>query len=185
MDKKWDTVIPAEMKRLFVKWDIYVPLVTKGLMRHCSSLIHVDQSTNFLDAFLHKPFSELVPRWRTLLLKSYNIEYSYTLKFIFERVQDERVGTYAIRYNSNWVTVGSTGGIGWSSLAQVCKAPASRNDAFEPDVFGRRQTSWVPSCGPRLLVRVFHFNILWSTSVRQTNCHRILAKVCIFFFVLW
>jgi len=31
MEKKWDTVIPADVKRLFVKWDIYVPLVTKGL----------------------------------------------------------------------------------------------------------------------------------------------------------
>ena len=46
MEKKWDTVIPADLKRLFVsgtycypsglektlcKWDIYVPLVTKGL----------------------------------------------------------------------------------------------------------------------------------------------------------
>jgi len=33
MEKKRDTVIPADLKRLFVKWDIYVPLVTKGL-RH-------------------------------------------------------------------------------------------------------------------------------------------------------
>jgi len=31
MEKKWDTVIPADLKGLFVKWDIYVPLVTKGL----------------------------------------------------------------------------------------------------------------------------------------------------------
>jgi len=31
MEKKWDTVIPADLNRLFCKWDIYVPLVTKGL----------------------------------------------------------------------------------------------------------------------------------------------------------
>jgi len=31
MEKKWDTVIPADLKRLFCKWNIYVPLVTKGL----------------------------------------------------------------------------------------------------------------------------------------------------------
>ena len=31
MEKKWDTVIPADLKRLFFKWDIYVPLVTEGL----------------------------------------------------------------------------------------------------------------------------------------------------------
>jgi hypothetical protein len=30
MEKKWDTVIPADLKRLFFKW-IYVPLVTKWL----------------------------------------------------------------------------------------------------------------------------------------------------------
>ena len=30
MEKKWDTVIPADSKRL-CKWDIYVPLVTKRL----------------------------------------------------------------------------------------------------------------------------------------------------------
>jgi hypothetical protein len=30
MEKKWDTVIPADLKRL-VKWGIYVPLVTKVL----------------------------------------------------------------------------------------------------------------------------------------------------------
>jgi hypothetical protein len=31
MEKKWDTVIAADLKRLFCKWDIYVPLVPKGL----------------------------------------------------------------------------------------------------------------------------------------------------------
>ena len=31
MEKKWDTVIPADLKRLFCKWDIYVLLVMKGL----------------------------------------------------------------------------------------------------------------------------------------------------------
>jgi hypothetical protein len=30
MEKKWVTVIPADLKRL-CKWDMYVPLVTKGL----------------------------------------------------------------------------------------------------------------------------------------------------------
>jgi hypothetical protein len=30
MEKKWDTIIPADLKRL-CKWDIYIPLVTKGL----------------------------------------------------------------------------------------------------------------------------------------------------------
>jgi hypothetical protein len=32
MEKKWDSDIPADLKRLFDEWDIYVPLVTKGLM---------------------------------------------------------------------------------------------------------------------------------------------------------
>ena len=33
MDKKWDTVIPADLKRLFVSGTYtYVPLVTKGLI---------------------------------------------------------------------------------------------------------------------------------------------------------
>jgi hypothetical protein len=32
MEKKWDTVIPADLKRLFVSGTyVYVPLVTKGL----------------------------------------------------------------------------------------------------------------------------------------------------------
>jgi len=30
MEKKWDTVVPADLKRLFVS-GIYVALVTKGL----------------------------------------------------------------------------------------------------------------------------------------------------------
>jgi len=30
MEKRWDTVIPADLKRLFVS-GIHVPLVTKGL----------------------------------------------------------------------------------------------------------------------------------------------------------
>jgi hypothetical protein len=32
MEKKWDTVIPADLKRLFVS-EAYVPLVTKGLRK--------------------------------------------------------------------------------------------------------------------------------------------------------
>ena len=31
MEKKWDTVIPADLKKTLFKWEIYVPLVTKGL----------------------------------------------------------------------------------------------------------------------------------------------------------
>jgi hypothetical protein len=31
MEKKWDTVIPADLKTLFVSGTIYVLLVTKGL----------------------------------------------------------------------------------------------------------------------------------------------------------
>jgi hypothetical protein len=30
MEKKWDTVIPVDLKRLSVKWDIRVLLVMKG-----------------------------------------------------------------------------------------------------------------------------------------------------------
>jgi hypothetical protein len=30
-EKKWDTVIPADLK-ILCKWDVYVPLVTKGLI---------------------------------------------------------------------------------------------------------------------------------------------------------
>jgi len=33
MEKKWDTVTPADLKKTLCKWDIYVPLVTKGLMK--------------------------------------------------------------------------------------------------------------------------------------------------------
>ena len=33
-EKRWDTVIPADLKKTPCKWDIYVPLVTKGLMRY-------------------------------------------------------------------------------------------------------------------------------------------------------
>jgi hypothetical protein len=32
MEKKWNTVIPADLIGLFVKWDIYVPLVRKRLI---------------------------------------------------------------------------------------------------------------------------------------------------------
>jgi hypothetical protein len=32
MEKKWDTVTPADLKRLFVSGRYYAPLVTKGLM---------------------------------------------------------------------------------------------------------------------------------------------------------
>jgi len=31
MEKKWDTVIPADLEKTLCKWDMYVPLVTKGL----------------------------------------------------------------------------------------------------------------------------------------------------------
>ena len=31
MEKKWDTVTPADLKKTLCKWDIYIPLVTKGL----------------------------------------------------------------------------------------------------------------------------------------------------------
>jgi hypothetical protein len=31
MEKKWDTIIPADFEKTLCKWDIYVPLVTKGL----------------------------------------------------------------------------------------------------------------------------------------------------------
>ena len=30
-EKKWGTVIPVDLKRLFVSGTVYVPLVTKGL----------------------------------------------------------------------------------------------------------------------------------------------------------
>jgi hypothetical protein len=30
MEKKWDTVILADFEKTLFKWDIYVPLVTKG-----------------------------------------------------------------------------------------------------------------------------------------------------------
>jgi hypothetical protein len=37
MEKKWDTVIPLDLKRLFVrKWDTHVLLVMKGLIKKCS-----------------------------------------------------------------------------------------------------------------------------------------------------
>jgi hypothetical protein len=32
MEKKWDTVTPVDLKTL-CKWEIYVPLVTKGLIK--------------------------------------------------------------------------------------------------------------------------------------------------------
>jgi hypothetical protein len=32
-EKKWDTVIPADLTRTLCKWDTYVPLVTEGLRR--------------------------------------------------------------------------------------------------------------------------------------------------------
>jgi hypothetical protein len=31
MEKKWDTVIPAELEKTLCKWEIYVLLVMKGL----------------------------------------------------------------------------------------------------------------------------------------------------------
>jgi hypothetical protein len=39
MGKKWDTVIPADLKRL-CKWDIYVPLVTKWLRKVFSLIVY-------------------------------------------------------------------------------------------------------------------------------------------------
>jgi len=30
MEKKWDTTVPADLKKTICKWDIYDPLVTKG-----------------------------------------------------------------------------------------------------------------------------------------------------------
>jgi hypothetical protein len=47
MEKKWDTVIPADLKRTLCKWDIYVPLVTKGLrnMRWDGHVTHTEQQT--------------------------------------------------------------------------------------------------------------------------------------------
>jgi hypothetical protein len=48
MEKKWDTVIPADLKRFFIrKWDIYVPLVTKMLMILKRSL-HISESSQML-----------------------------------------------------------------------------------------------------------------------------------------
>jgi len=35
MEKKWDTVTPADLKKTLCKWDVYVPLVTKGLNMWC------------------------------------------------------------------------------------------------------------------------------------------------------
>jgi len=32
MEKKWDTVTPADLKKTLCKWDLYVSLVTKGLI---------------------------------------------------------------------------------------------------------------------------------------------------------
>jgi len=37
MEKKWDTVTPADLKKTLCKWDIYVPLVTKGLKSRLES----------------------------------------------------------------------------------------------------------------------------------------------------
>lgn len=102
-------------------------------MWHRNLLIHVDQSTIFLGAFLHKASSALAPKWRSLLLKASYTEYSYKLKLVFERAQNERVGMYVIRYNGKRSALGSTDDTGRSSLAQVWKAPASCNDAFESD----------------------------------------------------
>jgi hypothetical protein len=34
MEKKWDTVIPSGLEETLCKWEIYVPLVTKGLKGH-------------------------------------------------------------------------------------------------------------------------------------------------------
>jgi len=38
MEKKWDTVIPADLKRLFVS-GTYIPLVTKGINNNLSKEI--------------------------------------------------------------------------------------------------------------------------------------------------
>jgi len=44
MEKKWDTVIPADLKRLFVIGTC-VPLVTKGLTDSCLGIWEVRCST--------------------------------------------------------------------------------------------------------------------------------------------
>jgi hypothetical protein len=41
MEKKWDTVIPADLKRLFVSGK-YVPLVTKGLIDKTAAKVKFD-----------------------------------------------------------------------------------------------------------------------------------------------
>ena len=46
MEKKWDTVIPADLKR---KWDIYVPLVTKGLSSVAKACLMFGERS-FMDA---------------------------------------------------------------------------------------------------------------------------------------
>ena len=38
--EKWDTVTPADLKKTLCKWDIYVPLVTKGLT-HATGVLNV------------------------------------------------------------------------------------------------------------------------------------------------
>ena len=38
MEKKWDTVTPADLKKTLCMWDIYVPLVTKGLNKIINNL---------------------------------------------------------------------------------------------------------------------------------------------------
>jgi hypothetical protein len=45
MEKKWDTVVPADLK--IFKWDVYVPLVTKGLIRKvllCRTILYIQKN---------------------------------------------------------------------------------------------------------------------------------------------
>jgi hypothetical protein len=52
MEKKWDTVAPADLKKTLYKWEIYVPLVTKGLTNEpagCQEKV----SVRYLALFIH------------------------------------------------------------------------------------------------------------------------------------
>ena len=45
MEKKWDTVIPVNLKKTLCKWDIYVPLVTKGLKYMLGTIYDLHQKS--------------------------------------------------------------------------------------------------------------------------------------------
>jgi len=53
MEKKWDTVTPADLKRLFVSgtYTWYVPLVTKGLTDMNSVTQHTKKSAKHLSQY--------------------------------------------------------------------------------------------------------------------------------------